>query len=227
MARPRVHKIHKRNVTRYPGEILVGLAELEPLRGRWRKELQRERLWLEIGCGRGAFLSQLRAGHPEAGLLGLELKPDRCVTARNKLRQCGAEGGFRVLCEFAEVLPRVFREGELDRVYMNFPDPWPSETSRRRRLFGERMLWMIQDLLAPGGELRFKSDEPAAWEELLAGRPQNLELLEAGPDLDHSPLAASSPRTEFEELFRRKGLPIHFAHLRKVIPPFYGRTWEG
>jgi tRNA (guanine-N7-)-methyltransferase len=220
MSRPRVNKKHLNNVAGYPGEILGDEADLRARKGHWRREFPgRSGLWLEIGCGRGAFLAGL-AGLPEAadaGLLGLEIRPDRCVTARNKLLQAGAAGRFRILHAYAELLPTLFDCGELDRIYLNFPDPWPCSPDGNKRLFGPRFLPHYQHLLAPGGELWFKTDEPSAWRELLSRRPQAFELLESGDDLHHSPAARGNIETEFERVFRAKGQPICFARLRRVI----------
>lgn len=228
MGRPRVNKKHLNGVAGYPGEVLVDEAEQRALRGRWLGRFPgRQRLWLEIGCGRGAFLAGLQAsGALEGvGLLGLEIRPDRCVTARNKLRQAGAVDGFLILHAFAELLPALFGAGELDHIFLNFPDPWPCSPDGPKRLFGPRFMPLYQHLLAPGGELWFKTDDPAAWREFLSRRPQGLELLAAGEDLHTSPLAASNVETEFEKLFRAKGQTIHYARVRRVLQLPFEQSW--
>lgn len=228
MSRPRVNKKHLNGVAGYPGEILRDEATLRDRQGRWRELFPDcDRLWLEIGCGRGAFLAGLagRGDSAGAGLLGLEIRPDRCVTARNKLVQAGAAGRFRILQAYAELLPALFACGELDRIFLNFPDPWPCSPDAGKRLFGSRFLPHYQHLLAPDGELWFKTDEPSAWREFLSRRPQALELLETGEDLHASPAAGDNIETEFERVFRAKGQPICHARVRRVIHPGFSRDW--
>lgn len=215
-----------RNVAGYPGEILVAAEGMRDLRGRWQTLFPAaDRLWLEVGCGRGAFLAGLLDKDPRAALLGLEIRPDRCVTARNKLLQANGAGRFRVLHTFAELLPLIFGCGELERIHLNFPDPWPCSPDRSKRLFGPRFLPIYQHLLAPGGELWFKTDDPGAWREFMARRPQALVLLDSGEDLSRSPLFHDNVETEFERLFLSKGQRIHFARVRREIHLPHDTRW--
>lgn len=214
MGRSRVKGHLKRAVFNHPGEILTDSAAMRARAGRWRELLDPDApLHLEVGMGRGRFLAELAARGERVSYIGLELKPDRCVTARLKLLKT-ARRPFVVLNAAAELLPQLFAPGELSRIYLNFPDPWPSVVYRNRRLFGEAFLRVYQTLLAEGGELWFRSDQPEAWEELRAGLPRHLRL--AGHGVDRGALPGPGEiLTEYERRYLAAGAVIHFARLVK------------
>ncbi|MDP2360299.1 MAG: hypothetical protein Q8O14_06050 [bacterium] len=216
MGRSRVKGSLKRAVHDHPGEILTSSAAMRERRGRWAEALgEGAPLHLEVGMGRGRFLAELAARPEPVNYLGLELKPDRCVTARQKLLK-QTRRPFTLLNAAAEILPQIFAPGELARIYLNFPDPWPSVVYRNRRLFGEGFLRVYQTLLAEGGELWFRSDQPACHAELLASLPRHLRVVEEGCDLHSRESALSQVRTEYERRYQAAGASIHFARLVKA-----------
>jgi len=218
VGRSRVKGSLKRAVFDHPGEILTDSAAMRALRGRWAECLGGAApLHLEVGMGRGRFLAELAAREDPVHYVGLELKPDRCVTAREKILK-RAQRPFVLLNAAAEILPQLFEPGEVERIYLNFPDPWPSFVYRGRRLFGEGFLRVYQGLLPVGGELWFRSDQPAAWEELLASLPGRLRVCEQGRDYHATDHAYRAFQTEYERRYRAAGAPICHARLIKTGP---------
>jgi tRNA (guanine-N7-)-methyltransferase len=221
VGRSRVKGSLKREVFAHPGEILTDLGEMRARRGSWAKSLDGQApLHLELGMGRGRFLADLAARENRVNYVGVELKPDRCVTAREKIRR-KARRPFVVLNLAGEVLLSVFAPGEVQRIYLNFPDPWPSHMYRARRMFGESFLRIHQELLAPGGELLFRSDQPDCYEELLSSLPRHLKLAEHGRDLHgvHEAMAGGLRdfKTEYERRYLAAGASIHYARLIKEV----------
>ncbi len=219
MGRSRVKGSLKREVFAHPGEILTDLGEMRSRRGAWAQSLDPGApLHLELGMGRGRFLADLASREERVNYVGVELKPDRCVTAREKIRK-QARRPFVVLNLAGETLLSVFAPGEVERIYLNFPDPWPSHMYRARRMFGESFLRIQQELLAPGGELLFRSDQPGCYEELLFSLPRHLRLREHGRDLHGTvePLAGglNAFKTEYERRYLAAGASIHYARLVK------------
>lgn len=215
MGRSRVKGSLKRAVLDYPGEILTDSAQMRARRGRWTQAFGDDApIHLEVGMGRGRFLAELAAREERVNYAGVELKPDRCVTARAKLLK-KARRPFVVLNAAVEILPQLFAPGELARIYLNFPDPWPPWVYRGRRMFGEALLRVYQSLLAEGGELWFRSDQPACYEELVASLPRHLTLTGHGRDLHACPDGFSIFQSEYERRYLAAGATIHFARLVK------------
>lgn len=215
MGRSRVKGHLKRAVLDYPGEILTESARMRERRGRWAEVFGDEApIHLELGMGRGRFLAELAARDERVNYAGVELKPDRCVTARAKLLK-RAHRPFVVLNAAGEILPQIFAPGELARIYLNFPDPWPAYVYRGRRMFGEAFLRVFQGLLAEGGELWFRSDQPACFAELADSLPRHLRLIAQGPDLHALDDAFNIFKTEYERRYLAAGATIHFARLMK------------
>lgn len=220
MGRSRVKSHLKKAVVEHPAEIWTDIPAARAMRGCWHEHFGND--WpirVEAGMGRGRFLADLTGRGDEANYVGLELKPDRCVTARQKVLH-KAKSPFLILNMPADLLEAVFAPGEVDRVYVNFPDPWPTGSYLDRRLYGERFLASYQTILREGGELWFKSDQPACWEELLESLPRHLVLAEHGRDLAASTWKGENIETEYERRYREAGALIHFARVLKLTPPF-------
>jgi tRNA (guanine-N7-)-methyltransferase len=215
MGRSRVKSHLKKAVVEHPGEIWVDATAARAWRGAWNRHFGNNwPLRVEVGMGRGRFLADLAARGEEVNLIGLELKPDRCVTARQKLLH-KARSPFLILNLPADLLEALFAPGEVDRVYLNFPDPWPTGSYLDRRLYGLRFLTSYQTILREGGELWFKSDQPGCWEELLANLPRHLVPAEHGRDLRQSGWQGEGLQTEYERRYREAGASIHYARLVK------------
>lgn len=215
MGRHRVKGSLKRTVVDHPEEIWTDQREMVGQRGHWADFFGNgQPLHLELGTGRGRFLTQLTEHFGDVNHIGMELKPDRCVTARVKILK-RARGPFLLLNAPGELLPQVFERGELDRIYLNFPDPWPAWTYRERRMFGEGFLRIYQSLLREGGGLLFKTDQPAAWRELLDSLPRHLVVEACGEDLHATSPGPQHFLTEYEKRYLENGARTHFARLVK------------
>lgn len=226
MGRSRVKSHLKKAVVEHPAEIWTDAPAAIEMRGRWAEHFGND--WpirVEVGMGRGRFLADLTGRGEAANYVGLELKPDRCVTARQKIL-FRAKSPFLILNLPADLLEAVFAPGEVDRIYVNFPDPWPTGSYLERRLYGERFLAGYQTVLREGGEIWFKSDQPSCWEELVDSLPRHLVLAEHGRDLSRSDWKGEDIQTEYERRYREAGALIHFARLVKKVPPFEHRRFE-
>jgi len=216
VGRSRVKGSLKRAVYDHPGEILTDSGEMRQRRGRWAESFgEAAPLHLEVGMGRGRFLAELAARDEPVSYVGVEIKPDRCVTALEKIRR-RARRPFVVLNAAVEILPQLFLPGEVQRIYLNFPDPWPAYMYRGRRLFNTAFLRLYQGLLPVGGELWFRSDQAACYEELLASLPPRLRVEEHGCDYHAGGHEFTIFQTEYERRYRAAGATIHHARLVKT-----------
>lgn len=155
----------------------------EELPGKWQESFPGyEKLWLEIGCGKGTFTAETAAQNPDTLLAALEKVPDAMVMAMEKVCSRGLEN-VRFLSRDAMLLPYIFAKGELGRIYINFCDPWPRSHDAKHRLTAPGFLRKYADALAVGGEIHFKTDNaplsPGRWSssKARAGSCRNSQMI--------------------------------------------------
>ncbi|MCL2817258.1 MAG: tRNA (guanosine(46)-N7)-methyltransferase TrmB [Clostridiales bacterium] len=188
------------------------LREPFPRRGEWRGLMGLAPLCLEIGMGRGRFITAQALSDPQSGYLGLDFREEMVFLALARLQ--GREpANLRFLWCNAALLPELFAPSELDAIYLNFPDPWPKARHAKRRLTHELFWRQYAQVLAAGGLLRLRTDARDFFEWSLAslsGGP--FVLLKA--DFD-APLPEQGAASEYEERYRSKGQPIFSADWRR------------
>ncbi len=189
---------------------LAALAHLtipEPreLRGNWPKPC-----YLEMGCGRGQFVTTLAAQNPEGFYVGVE-GLSTVVLRALELTEELALPNVKFITEYIFQPEEFFAPGELSAIYLNFSDPWPKARHAKRRLTYRKYLEAYSRILKPGGALEIKTDN----DDLFAF---TLEELEASPfrieemthDLHSTDLPARLATTQYEDKFRGQGKNIHY-----------------
>ena len=179
------------------------------LKGRWREALMpgAREVHVELGCGKGRFTAGTAAEHPDVLFIAIEKVPDALVVAMERAMDLGLKNVFFVVGD-AALLPDYFAPDEVDRVYINFCDPWPSNRHAKRRLTHRDFLNIYRQVLRTGGEIHFKTDNRPLFEFSL------LEFPRAGYALSEVTrnLHENGPRgvmTNYEAKFFAQGLPIH------------------
>ena len=179
------------------------------LKGRWREALMpgAREVNVELGCGKGRFTAGTAAEHPDVLFIAIEKVPDALVVAMERAMDLGLKNVFFVVGD-AALLPDYFAPDEVDRVYINFCDPWPSNRHAKRRLTHRDFLNIYRQVLRTGGEIHFKTDNRPLFEFSL------LEFPRAGYALSEVTrnLHENGPRgvmTDYEAKFFAQGLPIH------------------
>jgi tRNA (guanine-N7-)-methyltransferase len=114
---------------------------------------------IEVGPGRGDFLYHLAAAHPEALIVGIEIKPKRTDLLIARLQKRGIANVVVIQGDAREVLPQVFKECSVSEIHVNFPDPWPKRRHGRNRVMSEEFLHACVCTLAPSGTLFFATDD--------------------------------------------------------------------
>ena len=189
----------------------------EALRGRWRDGTPFTGLYLEIGCGKGRFTAETAAGLPEILYIAVERVPDAMVVAMERVCAAGLSN-VRFIDADARTLGELFAMGEADRIYINFCDPWPSRRHAKRRLTSPDFLRLYEQVLRPGGEIHFKTDNAPLFEySLECFRKRGWSLSEVTRDLH-----AAGPcgvMTDYEEKFFRQGVPINRCVARRPDVP--------
>lgn len=187
------------------------LAGPEQYRGRWREYFGNANpLHLEIGMGKGKFITELAMRHPEVNYIGIERYESVLIRAVEKLE--GLEGCANlVFLRFgAEDINNIFAEGEVERIYLNFSDPWPKDRHAKRRLTSVNFLARYRKLLASSGKIEFKTDNRALFDfSLEQAESDGWKVGGVTYDLHHSEYAEGNIMTEYEEKFSKLGNPIH------------------
>ena len=130
----------------------------EEFRGQWRSRFPGyEALHLELGCGKGRFTADTAAAAPHVLLAAVEKVPDAMVVGMERAMDRRLEN-VRFLDRDVTLLPEIFAPGEVDRIYLNFCDPWPKSRDAKHRLTAPGFLRLYADALAEGGQLWFKTD---------------------------------------------------------------------
>ena len=206
------------------------IMDAESRRGRWQQVFGNDRpIRIEIGMGKGRFLLGMAQEHPEINYIGMERYSSVLLRALEKYDRYGQKGaceepkesdgkGFhaldnvRFLCMDACELEQVFAPREVDRIYLNFSDPWPKARHARRRLTSSGFLERYARVLVPGGELEFKTDNRALFDFSLdqVEGTAGWELKMHTRDLHHNEVMnAGNIMTEYEEKFSAQGNPIY------------------
>ena len=128
------------------------------MRGHWRELMPDAReLRVELGCGKGRFTVGTAQAEPDVLLIAVEKVPDAMVVAMERAQAAGLHNVFFVVGD-AALLPDMFAPAEVDRLYINFCDPWPPKRHAKRRLTHRDFLLRYRQVLRAGGEIHFKTD---------------------------------------------------------------------
>ena len=179
----------------------------ESHKGRWQETFaRRQPLHIEIGMGKGRFIRQMAALHPDINYLGIEIYESVMQKAIERLGE--KPDNLFFLCMNAEILEDVFAPGEVERIYLNFSDPWPKVRHEHRRLTSPRFMAIYDKVLASDGTVEFKTDNEGLFDYSLEAIPQaGWQIIWQTRDL-HS-LDIDNVETEYEEKFSAKGNPIY------------------
>ena len=187
-------------------DILI--ADPAQMRGKWC-ELKPDaiQIWLEIGCGKGRFTAQTAAANPDVLYIAIGRVPEAMVIAMERCKEMSLTNVYFVDGD-AALLRDYFSPDELDRLFINFCDPWPSHKHARRRLTHVNFLVLYRGILKEGGQIHFKSDNKDLYEYSLFQFPKaGYELSEVTRNLHEHGICGIM--TDYEEKFHNMGTPIN------------------
>ena len=176
--------------------------------GKWRELMPGAReLRLELGCGKGRFTAGVAAAEPDVLFIAVELVPDAMVVAMERCAEAGLKNVFFVDAN-ADQLPQFFAPGEVDRIYINFCDPWPTKKHAKRRLTHGNFLQLYRKVLAENAQIHFKTDNQGLFEFSVEEIPQfGFTLSEVTRNLhENGPVGVM---TDYEAKFYELGQPIN------------------
>jgi tRNA (guanine-N7-)-methyltransferase len=184
------------------------------IRGKWSEFFGNENpIVLEAGCGRGEYTTGLATLYPHKNFIGTDIKGSRIwkgstVAAKNEMLHVA------FLRTMIQNLEDFFEEGELDEIWITFPDPRPKDIEERLRLTNERFMNMYKKLLKKGGKLNFKTDNAGLFQ-------YTLDLIQTKfkvRDLQHTSDVYNSGllneelqiQTTYEKKFLAQGIKINY-----------------
>ena len=169
---------------------------------------------LEIGCGKGSFINQLSVREKDTNFYALEMIPDAIVHALEAACEREDNENLRFIIGNAKNLLEIFPAHSIDRIYLNFSDPWPKSRHAKRRLTYSTFLELYKTLLKEGGSLYFKTDNIDLFEfSLEEFKEFGAKIDFVSRDLHASELAKTNIMTEYERNFSAKGFKINCAHI--------------
>ena len=175
--------------------------------GRWGSIINSEKVFLELGCGKGKFTAETALTIPDALLVAVERVPDAMIIGMERAVNEGIENVRFIDMDVAKIMD-VFSENEVDRIYINFCDPWPKKRNAKRRLTSPLFLQLYKKVLKPDGEIHFKTDNLPLFEYSLETFAScGFELSQVTNDLHKDGVCGIM--TDYEKKFYEQGLKIN------------------
>ena len=186
------------------------VQEPELLKGKWDTLFGNAHpIHVEIGMGKGKFITQLATLNPHINYIGIEKYSSVLLRALEKRNEVELPNLYFLRFD-AEYLNDIFAPEELSRIYLNFSDPWPKDRHAKRRLTSKEFLERYDKCLKKEGEVVFKTDNRPLFDfSLEEAKLAGWELKDVTFDLHHSEFAEGNVMTEYEERFSALGNPIH------------------
>jgi tRNA (guanine-N7-)-methyltransferase len=179
-------------------------------KGKWNEVFNNDNpIYIEIGMGKGTFLTQHANNNPNINYIGIEKFSSVIIRAIEKLPNVVNNNLFLIRMD-AEAIEEVFENGEIDRIYLNFSDPWPKERHAKRRLTSKEFLARYNKILTSNGRVEFKTDNRKLFDfslEQIAEANWKVETVTF--DLHSSKYVEGNIMTEYETKFVSLGNPIN------------------
>ena len=184
------------------------IQEPEHHRGTWNQVFGNSHpLEIEVGMGKGRFIMEKASASPDINYIGIERYSSVLLRGLQKRSEMDLENIY-FMCIDAKDMAEIFAPGEVDRIYINFCDPWPSKRHAKRRLTHGNFLKLYRQVLKMGGQIHFKTDNQPLFEFSVEELPQfGFELSEVTRNLhENGPVGVM---TDYEAKFHELGQPIN------------------
>ena len=187
------------------------------LKGNWRSlKPDAQVLWVEVGCGKGKFTAETAQANPDVLLIAIERCREAMVVAMEKAQSMGLSNVFFIDMDVA-LMEDCFAAGEIDRLFINFPDPWPRKKNAKRRLTFRSFLDKYCRVVRPGGEIHYKTDNAPLFQwSVEEFQMCGLEIKNLTRNLHENGIVGIM--TGYEEKFHALGTPINRCEV--VCKPF-------
>ncbi len=186
-------------------------------KGKWRETFKNDNpIYLELGCGKGTFIAVHGSENPDINYVAIDIKDEVLVLAKRNIEKAYNEkdlevNNLKLMAQEIFLINDVFsNEDIVDRIYINFCNPWPKERHKKRRLTYPTQLEKYKEFLSNDGKIYFKTDDDELFEESLEYfKEANLKIEYITYDL-HASDFVGNVRTEHENMFSEQGIKIKF-----------------
>ena len=183
-------------------------------KGIWKEQFKKEQpIYLELGCGKGDFISKLASQNPNINYIAMDIKCDMLGYVRRKVEEeyAGKEVDNLLIVaqNIEQILDIMDEKDEIDRLYINFCNPWPRPKHKKKRLTHTRQLEKYKVFLKDGAEVYFKTDDDELFAESIKYFDESgFEILKMTYDLHKEPIWENNIETEHEKMFSEEGIKI-------------------
>lgn len=187
----------------------IRITNPEEHKGKWKAVFGNDNpIHLEIGCGKGSFVVGMAKLHPDVNFIAIEKVEDVIVMAMEKAVESDVPN-VRFMDLDAERIEDFFEKGEIERIYLNFSDPWKKSKQAKRRLTHKNFLDRYKNILNNGDYIWFKTDNRKLFEfSLNSFAKENFKMQNITLDL-HNSAFEGNVVTEYEQRFLDLGQPIY------------------
>ncbi len=189
----------------------------EEYKGNWKDffENPQNPIHLELGCGKGQFISKLASENLNINYIAIDLIDAMLGLAKRNIEQTYKEKNIEpkniAITRFdIERIPLILdKQDDIKRIYINFCNPWPKGKHRKKRLTHTRQLEKYKTFLNPQAEIYFKTDDEDLFNStLIYMQESQFEIQKQTRDLHQNPIFETNIITEHEEMFTNQGIPI-------------------
>ena len=197
----------------------------EEYKGKWKETFNNKEnpIHLELGCGKGQFISQLASNNLDKNYIAIDLVDAMLGLAKRNVEQVYLEKNMKPenvkLTRYdIERILNIFEEkDEIERIYINFCNPWPKGKHRKKRLTHTRQLEKYKQFLVPNGEIYFKTDDDDLFNSsLIYFEESGFEILNKTYDIHNEPIFEHNIETEHEKMFSEQGIKIKALIAKKI-----------
>ena len=185
------------------------VQEPKELKGKWHEFFGNNNpIRIEVGMGKGKFIMELAEKNPDVNYVGIERYSSVLLRGLQKRAEMDVSNIYFMRIDALE-LAEVFDAEEVDRIYLNFSDPWPKDRHAKRRLTSDRFLPIYDQILKKDGIIEFKTDNQGLFNYSMESIPEAGWTIEASTyDLHNSWMNEGNVMTEYEIKFSSEGNPI-------------------
>ena len=190
-------------------------------RDKWNTVFKKSQpIYLELGCGRGSFIAQMAHRNENINFIAIDLKDDMLGYARRNIEAefngKHAENIVLFAYDIERILDVFSKKDKIDRIYINFCNPWPRPRHRKRRLTHTLQLEKYKEFLKEDGEIHFKTDDDDLYKDTIAYfTDSGFEIIQNIDDLE-ARKNGENILTEHEKMFMEKGIKIKKIIAKKV-----------
>lgn len=186
--------------------------------GKWNEEFGNNNpIHLELGCGRGRFITEKAKTNPNINYIGIDLKDEVLIYTLRNIVEAEALN-VRIIPLNIQLIEGIFAENEISKIYINFCNPWPKDRHKKRRLTHSKFLNQYKKFLKPNSEIWFKTDDTELFEESQEYFKESGFTLEYKTYDLHNSDFKENIVTEYEEKFASRGMKTMFLIAKFNVP---------